>query len=485
MSDSTGAQKLEQAIASARAGAHAEARAALIAYLGQHPADADAWFWLACVTESPWEAWSSLRKVLELAPAYPQAQDGLAWVRGEIDAGRCLRPMSVPYVPALPATVPLAAEPIPAAVPVLHRRLPPALGALLIFVLIGGLAATIWFGLLANRTPALSEAPAATLTATAAPTPTRTPLPATPKSPVAVSWEEAWEKGDWVTAINLLEKLAAQEPTNAAWRSRLFEAHVRLGNQFADNNQVKESLAQYDIALSLRPYDSELQQERGVASRYLAALERYQAGDWVAAAEALQLVYQQEGEYRDTRELLYSAHYNLGLSYQAAGRLDDAERELLAAQPLAQDPLDVTTRLAQVRQLKTPPTPTPSPKRIEVDLSEQRFYAYNGDQLVFKFVTSTGNNDSPTAPGSYRILDKIPMAYASTWNLKMPYWLGIYWSGTLENGIHALPILSNGKILWDGFLGQRVSFGCVILSNQDAKTIYDWVDIGTPVIVRQ
>jgi lipoprotein-anchoring transpeptidase ErfK/SrfK len=133
----------------------------------------------------------------------------------------------------------------------------------------------------------------------------------------------------------------------------------------------------------------------------------------------------------------------------------------------------------------TPPTPTPSPKHIEVDISEQRFYAYNGDQLVYKFVTSTGNNASPTAPGSYRILDKIPMAYASTWNLKMPYWLGIYWSGTLENGIHALPILSNGQILWDGFLGQRVSFGCVILSNQDAKTIYEWVDVGTPVLIRQ
>jgi len=485
VSSLTEAQKLEQAIAAARAGAHAEARAAFIAYLGQQPADADAWFWLACVTESPWEAWSSLRKVLELAPAYPQAQAGLAWVRGEIDAGRCLRPMSVPYVPA-PAPTPSAAEPVAAAVPLLQRRLPAAAAPLLIFALIAGLAAAVWFGWLANRTPALSAAPAATQqTATAAPTPTRTPLPATPKNPVAVSWEVAWENGDWVTAINLLEKLAAQEPTNSAWRSRLFEAHVRLGDQFADNNQVKEALAQYDIALSLRPYDSELQQARGVASRYLAALERYQTGDWAAAAEALQAVYQQEGEYRDTRELLYSAHYNLGLSYQAARRLDDAEREFIAAAPLAQDPADVESRLTQIRQLKTPPTPTPSPKRIEVDLSEQRFYAYNGDEVVYDFITSTGNNASPTAPGSYRILDKIPMAYASTWNLKMPYWLGIYWSGTLENGIHALPILSNGKILWDGFLGQRVSFGCVILSNEDAKTIYDWVDIGTPVIVRE
>jgi len=59
--------------------------------------------------------------------------------------------------------------------------------------------------------------------------------------------------------------------------------------------------------------------------------------------------------------------------------------------------------------------------------------------------------------------------------------MGIYWSGQLENGIHALPILPSGKILWDGYLGQRVSYGCVILSTTAAKTLYDWAEIGTPV----
>ena len=48
---------------------------------------------------------------------------------------------------------------------------------------------------------------------------------------------------------------------------------------------------------------------------------------------------------------------------------------------------------------------------------------------------------------------KIPSAYGSTWNIWMPNWLGIYWSGGLENGIHALPILPNGGILWEGFPG--------------------------------
>jgi lipoprotein-anchoring transpeptidase ErfK/SrfK len=135
---------------------------------------------------------------------------------------------------------------------------------------------------------------------------------------------------------------------------------------------------------------------------------------------------------------------------------------------------------------EAPPTPRPIPnKRIEVDISEQHFYAYEDDILAYSFVCSTGEPGRDTAPGNYQVLDKIPMAYASTWNLKMPYWLGIYWAGTLENGIHALPILSSGQKLWDGYLGQRVSYGCVILSTEAAKTIYDWAEIGMPVTIRR
>jgi lipoprotein-anchoring transpeptidase ErfK/SrfK len=83
--------------------------------------------------------------------------------------------------------------------------------------------------------------------------------------------------------------------------------------------------------------------------------------------------------------------------------------------------------------------------------------------------------------GNYKVQNKIPNAYAYTWGLQMPHWLGIYWAGSLQNGIHALPIQSNGRRLWEGYLGQRVSFGCVILSTQNAQTLYRWASVGTPV----
>jgi LysM repeat protein len=133
-------------------------------------------------------------------------------------------------------------------------------------------------------------------------------------------------------------------------------------------------------------------------------------------------------------------------------------------------------------------SPAPAPggggKRVVIDLSEQHLYAYQNGALVYSYVVSTGKAGSRTSTGSFSILDKYPNAYASTWDLQMPYFMGIYWSGSLENGIHALPILSNGQTLWGGYLGTPASFGCIILSTENARTLYYWADIGTPVVVQ-
>jgi len=122
-------------------------------------------------------------------------------------------------------------------------------------------------------------------------------------------------------------------------------------------------------------------------------------------------------------------------------------------------------------------------KYVVVDISEQHMYVYEGNTLVYSFVSSTGMNNA-TRVGTFSVLNKIPNAYGATWNIWMPHWLGIYWSGNLQNGIHALPILPNGATLWAGYLGTPISYGCVVLGSYDAQTLFNWVDIGTPVEIR-
>jgi lipoprotein-anchoring transpeptidase ErfK/SrfK len=122
-------------------------------------------------------------------------------------------------------------------------------------------------------------------------------------------------------------------------------------------------------------------------------------------------------------------------------------------------------------------------KYILVDVSEQRLYAYEDDTPVFSFVASTGM-DNATRLGTFSVLDKIPNAYGATWDTWMPNWLGIYYAGPLENGIHALPILPNGAQLWAGFLGSPISYGCVVLGASEAQMLYDWAEVVTPVEIQ-
>jgi len=122
-------------------------------------------------------------------------------------------------------------------------------------------------------------------------------------------------------------------------------------------------------------------------------------------------------------------------------------------------------------------------KYILVDISEQHMYVYEGDVLIYSFVASTGINNG-TRAGTFAVQSKIPNAYGSTWDIWMPNWLGIYWSGGLENGIHALPILPGGGVLWEGYLGRPVSYGCVVLGTYEAQILYDWAEIGTPVEIQ-
>lgn len=144
----------------------------------------------------------------------------------------------------------------------------------------------------------------------------------------------------------------------------------------------------------------------------------------------------------------------------------------------------VPTRSAVVEQAVDPSAPSyGGSKYILVDISEQHMYVYEGDALIYSFVASTGMNNA-TRVGTFAVQSKIPLAYGATWNIWMPSWLGIYWSGGLENGIHALPILSNGGILWEGYLGRPISYGCVVLGTYEAQLLFDWAEMGTPVEIQ-
>jgi lipoprotein-anchoring transpeptidase ErfK/SrfK len=133
------------------------------------------------------------------------------------------------------------------------------------------------------------------------------------------------------------------------------------------------------------------------------------------------------------------------------------------------------------------PKPTDG-KVIYISLGEQRMWAYDGDQLFMETLVSTGlpteeNPNRDTKPGVFRVKTKLPEAWAGLWGLRMPYWMGIYDSGDLENGIHAMPYTKSGRtVRWR--VGTRGSYGCVVLNAPDMVKLYRWASFGTLVVIR-
>lgn len=128
------------------------------------------------------------------------------------------------------------------------------------------------------------------------------------------------------------------------------------------------------------------------------------------------------------------------------------------------------------------PYPLTPGKRIEIDLPKQRMYVFEYDTQVYTFTVSTGISRTPTIPGQFQILFKEEAAFAQRWQLDMPYFMGVYEEDEgFFNGIHELPITHYGTRLSRGVLGYPASFGCIIMDEGDAKTLFDWAEVGTLV----
>jgi lipoprotein-anchoring transpeptidase ErfK/SrfK len=123
----------------------------------------------------------------------------------------------------------------------------------------------------------------------------------------------------------------------------------------------------------------------------------------------------------------------------------------------------------------TNPTGSASERWIDVDLSNQRLVAYEGDTPVYQVTVSTGLPSTPTVIGQYRIYVKYPaqtMSGPGYYLPDVPYVMYFY----LGYGIHGT--------YWHNNFGQPMSHGCVNSPTPDAQRLYNWAEVGTLVNVR-
>lgn len=437
------------------------------------PQEKDAWLWLAGLSRDPQDSIRHLERVLAIDPDDEAALEGMAWARERMPQEPAApKPTARPPKPAVrPAISPAstgAARPLPRVRPWVWWLL----AAIVVFVVAGMLLG-----------PSIYEWAIASSRSTATPTATNLEKIEQWRGPL----EEAWQQGHWTAAITILERIRDLEPEYGGVTEWLTAAYTNHGRSLVSLRQWDEARAAFEKALEIQPDFAPAQDQKEALTQYLAGVDRYNAGDWQGARQALQAAYSIDSAYPDLQALLYDACLRHGAQLKDSGDLLGAKEAFEAALVVVPGGQEALSRLAEVNYLLTPPTPTPTPvppKKIVIDISEQQMYVYQGESLIWKWLCSTGLPGRDTRTGTFAVQSKIAEAWSSVWRLRMPYWLGIYWAGASENGIHALPINPDGTTLWSGLLGQKASFGCIILDTPNAKRLYDWAEIGTPVVIR-
>lgn len=119
---------------------------------------------------------------------------------------------------------------------------------------------------------------------------------------------------------------------------------------------------------------------------------------------------------------------------------------------------------------------------VFADISQFKVYAYEGANLINSFSMSSGAPETPTPPGSYQVMSKVRIKTmrGGTPGTRDYYSVpNIEWVAYFKSGGYAM----HGVYWHNNFGVKNTSHGCMGMRNADAKWIYDFVDIGTPVVV--
>jgi lipoprotein-anchoring transpeptidase ErfK/SrfK len=195
-----------------------------------------------------------------------------------------------------------------------------------------------------------------------------------------------------------------------------------------------------------------------------------------AATAATRVRYPERRHVVHLGETLSSIGFDYGIPYPWIQQLNPGVDGLTVGQEIAIPAADALL-----------PLPAVLGKRIVVSLSEQRTRVYEHGQLKWDWPSSTGIKSSPTAPGIFQVQSHEPNAYAGNWDLWMPSFMGIYRpvpTSDFMNGFHGFPTRGNAQLLWTGDLGHPVTYGCILLSSENATLLYDWAEEGVVVEVR-
>jgi len=125
---------------------------------------------------------------------------------------------------------------------------------------------------------------------------------------------------------------------------------------------------------------------------------------------------------------------------------------------------------------------------IEIDHSQQQMYVWEGGKVTREYGVS-GFFDRYHFFGVFSIINKSDNAWSSIAKKWMPFWMAYYYDPAQSAwlGIHELVYWTdeNGVFHEEGSdsIGPKKSGGCIRLDRGKAEELYNWAEVGIPVLI--
>ena len=119
-------------------------------------------------------------------------------------------------------------------------------------------------------------------------------------------------------------------------------------------------------------------------------------------------------------------------------------------------------------------------KQIQVFIERQVLIALDNGEEIYNFDIVTGRDGKETTAGSYKIFKKHEKYTSKTYGSEMPYTMFFSEDGKAIHGTQMATLRS----YLHAYLAESVgSEGCVGLTDDNARALFEWAPVGTPIVV--
>jgi lipoprotein-anchoring transpeptidase ErfK/SrfK len=119
-------------------------------------------------------------------------------------------------------------------------------------------------------------------------------------------------------------------------------------------------------------------------------------------------------------------------------------------------------------------------KEIQVNVDEQTLTALENGEPVYTFDIVSGRPDKETLVGTFKIFRKHEKYTSKSYGSEMPYTMFFTEDGKAIHGTNMATLRSYLHTYLTESVGSQ---GCVGLTDDNAKLLFDWAPVGTPVVV--